>query len=499
MNYIQCKEHFAIFPIANCLHPSIAPTWTKPWATTITLLCTKKLKIVSWIKHMQWSKAFSLVAIVCILKPLRIWTQPISKNNHSELHKRRKSYMDSTLIKLERPLSSTTIVWMHSWAYKNFKPWVTTTITLNCTREENHCIMGLNICCKEHFLQLPFVCSLDMLKFEINQMSNNNTLTMTLHKRRIFWAAFLSCLNLDSNPWETKRISMNCTREENCCMEWNTHHKELLSSFAIVCHCLHFLFAHLKKILHAFLSWLNPDLTHEPQQQSLWIAQEKKTVAWFKTLTIKSTFVICHCLHCLPLSAFFWCILLLLLPFPHAKIFSWVVGWTSMASWLPLSTQAIQSWLLQIYFLRCLSPFALWQADYEMSLPFLLLLEPWLKILKGDEEPPLGIYIWSSNDQMKAKQFAESCRRRLKQQIAVVSCRRTLQNQECERNPIALLCWPSSLLLLSPEEAAASPEESVSLCKPLRRVWRQLVEGSVKTTEEEWMNAKKKITTAKEE
>lgn len=195
----------------------------------------KNLKIVSWIKHMQWSKAFSLVAIVYILEPLRIWTQSISKNNHSELHKRRKSYMDSTLIKLERPLSSTTIVWMHSWAYKNFKPWVTTTITLNCTREENHCIMGLNICCKERFLQLPFVCSLDMLKFEINQMSNNNTLTMTLHKRRIFWAAFLSCLNLDS--------------------------------------------------------------THEKQKQSVWIAQEKKTVAWSETLTIKSCF-----LH-LPLSA----------------------------------------------------------------------------------------------------------------------------------------------------------------------------------------------------
>lgn len=166
-----------------------------------------------------------------------------------------------------------------------------------------------------------------------------------------------------------------------------------------------------------------------------------------------------------------------------------------MASWLPLSTQAIQSWLFKIYFLRCLSPFALWQADDETSLPFLLL--PWLKILKGDEEPPLGIYIWSSNDQMKAKQFAESCRRRLKKQIAVNSCRRTLQNQECERNPIALLCWPSFLLLLSPEEAAASPEESVSLCKPLRRMWRQLVEGSVKTTEEEWMNAKKKIHNSK--
>jgi hypothetical protein len=106
---------------------------------------------------------------------------------------------------------------------------------LNCMREENHCIMGLNICCKERFLQLPFVCSLDMLKFEINQMSNNNTLTTTLHKRRIFWTAFLSCLNLDS--------------------------------------------------------------THEKQKQSVWIAQEKKTVAWIETLTIKSCF-----LH-LPLSA----------------------------------------------------------------------------------------------------------------------------------------------------------------------------------------------------
>lgn len=157
------------------------------------------------------------------------------QKNHFELHKRRKSYMDSTLTKLERPLSSTTIVWMHSWAYKNFKPWATITITLNCTREENHCIMGLNICCKERFLQLPFVCSLDMLKFEINQMSNNNTLTTTLHKRRIFWAAFLSFLNLDS--------------------------------------------------------------THEKQKQSVWIAQEKKTVAWIETLTIKSCF-----LH-LPLSA----------------------------------------------------------------------------------------------------------------------------------------------------------------------------------------------------
>jgi hypothetical protein len=59
-------------------------------------------------------QAFSLVAVVYILEPLRIWSQPISKNNHSELHKRRKLYMDSTLIKLERPLSSTTIVWMHS-------------------------------------------------------------------------------------------------------------------------------------------------------------------------------------------------------------------------------------------------------------------------------------------------------------------------------------------------------------------------------------------------
>lgn len=372
-----------------------------------------------------------------------------NNNNHFELHERRKSLHHGTKHLLQRALSSIAICLQSRYAQIWNQP--------NEQQQHTH--------------------------YDFAQEKN-----------------ILSCifelLESGLNPWETKTISMNCTREENCCMEWNTHHKELLSSFAIVCH---FLFAQLKKILHAFLSWLNPDLTHEPQQQSLWIAQEKKTVAWFKTLTIKSTFVICHCLHCLPLSAFFWCIFLLLLPSPHAKIFSWVVGWISMASWLPLSTQAIQSWLLQIYFLRCLSSFALWQADYEMYLPFLLLLEPWLKILKGDEEPPLGIYIWSSNDQMKAKQFAESCRRRLKQQIAVDSCRRTLQNQECERNPIALLCWPSSLPLLSPEEAAGSPEESVSLCKPLRRVWRQLVEGSVKTTEEEWMNAKKKITTPKEE
>ncbi len=353
--------------------------------------------------------------------------------------------------------------------------------------------MGRNICCKESFLQLPFVCSLDMLKFEINQMSNNNTLTMTLHKTRIFWAAFLSCLNLDSTR-EKQKQSVWIAQEKKT-VAW-TETLTIKSCFlhlplsAIVC----IFYLHTwRKFCTAFLSWLNLDLTHEPQQQSLWIAQEKKPVAWFKTLTIKSTFVICHCLHCLPLSAFFdvssssCC-----LPNMQKSSHEWWVGhqWLHDYHW---STQAIQSWLLQIYFLRCLSPFALWQADDEMSLPFLLLLEPWLKILKGDEEPPLGIYIWSSNDQMKAKQFAESCRRRLKQQISVDSCRRTLQNQECERNPIALLCWPSSLLLLSPEEAAASPEESVSLCKPLRRVWSQLVEGSVKTTEEEWLNAKKKI------
>lgn len=192
---------------------------------------------------------------------------------------------------------------MHSWAYNNFKPWATTTITLNCMREENHCIMGLNICCKERFLQLPFVCSLDMLKFEINQMSNNNTLTTTLHKRRIFWAAFLSCLNLDSTH-EKQKQSVWIAQEKKTVAWIET--LTIKSCFlhlplsAIVCHCLHFLFAHLKKNFTAFLSWLNPDLTREPQQQSLWIAQEKKTVAWFKTLPINCTFVICQCLHSLP-------------------------------------------------------------------------------------------------------------------------------------------------------------------------------------------------------
>jgi hypothetical protein len=149
---------------------------------------------------------------------------------------------------------------MHSWAYKNFKPRATTTITLNCTREENHCIMGLNSCCKEHFLQLPFVCSLDMLKFEINQISNNNTLSLWLYTRRIFWAAWIYSTH------EKQKQSVWIAQEKKTVAQIET--LTIKSCFlhlplsAIVYHCLHFLFAQVKKILHCIFelieSGLNP-------------------------------------------------------------------------------------------------------------------------------------------------------------------------------------------------------------------------------------------------
>lgn len=81
--------------------------------------------------------------------------------------------------------------------------------------------------------------------------------------------------------------------------------------------------------------------------------------------------------------------------------------------------------------------------------------------------------------------------RKLQKKIEATNCCRQLQKNIAESRMWKKSNCTSVLTFLPPP--AASPEESVSLCKPLRRVWRQLVEGSVKTTEEEWMNAKKKI------